>query len=199
MSDAKSISVACATVASGCAAWGFGVILKDSPYWTGVSAILIAVLVALIALWFLFKPKPRVETYIGLDRAIRYIGFDSFWCIGKSTDEQFFSVSLAERLKEKIGRGDIKTFGRRYDLHNGNPPQARPISTSITVSEWDSAEIDAFRALRQEKRAVGGVLYDDIIKISDGVGWYQVELDKIGLETSFPQPRRGLHKILYGK
>jgi hypothetical protein len=130
---------------------------------------------------------PPLETWMPLDEAIRYLAKGSQWGAGQDPNDPYFSVNLSVQLRDALACGDLTARGRKFHVLRGGvqDPSPHPL-TPIPPGFWQTAHIDAYRALRREGQNIGSRLVENAVRSGDHEGMYDVQLNKRQMEVLWP-------------
>jgi|TARA_B100000378_G_scaffold132371_1_gene106916 hypothetical protein len=149
--------------------------------------------------WRKERGKPRVEQWMFIDDAVKYLA-DFPLPEDLLLRDPNFPIRVSNALKDRLVCGDLRARGRPYNVLRGGiqDPPRNPLNR-IDAEVWQTAQIEAYFVLQGVLRQVAAGRHTNVVMINDHEGFHDVVVSRNELEDIWPtrgalRPAKGRDK-----
>lgn len=136
--------------------------------------------------WRRQRGKPRVEQWMFIDDAVRYLADFPLPPTMLLLDPSF-SIRVSNALKDRLVCGDLRARGRPFNVLRGGiqEPALHPLKP-IDAEVWQTAHIEAYYVLSGIVRQVAAGNHRNVVMTGDNEGFHDVVVSRNELEDIWP-------------
>lgn len=149
--------------------------------------------------WRRQRGKPRVEQWLFIDDAVKYLS-DTPLPEDLLLRDPNFPIRVSNALKDRLVCGDLRARGRPYNVLRGgiHDPPLHPLMP-IEADVWQTARIEAYYVLQGVLRQVAAGRHPNVVMTNDHEGFHDVVVSRNELEDIWPKrgalrPAKGRNK-----